>query len=68
MRAHGQVLFLVLAGNFALTIGFYWSYTFYSSHPFLCAFQYPFWSRERDTDLCRLVEGGDYNIDTGSRT
>ena len=23
-----RVLYLVLAGNFALTIGFYWSYTF----------------------------------------
>ena len=29
-----RVLFLVLAGNSALTMGFYWSYT---SHPFLCA-------------------------------
>ena len=29
-----RVLFLVLPGNFALNMGFYWSYT---SHPFLCA-------------------------------
>ena len=34
-----KVLFLVLAGNSALTMVFYWSYTTrsYSSQPFLCA-------------------------------
>ena len=33
-----SVLFLVWFNNFALTMGFYWSYTrSYSSRPFLCA-------------------------------
>ena len=33
-----SVLFLALAGNSALTMGFYWSYITrsYSSRPFLC--------------------------------
>ena len=32
-----SVLFLVLAGNSVLTMGFYWSYTLLPSRPFLCA-------------------------------
>ena len=43
LRVHvTSVLFLVLAGNSALTTGFYWSYTHsYSSRLFLCALEVP---------------------------